>query len=141
MNVIPLAVGIGLWVLHAQGKIEFKELPAGFTTNAVVAGGALLALALVASASLPVAHGWVRSVEGTMRLHSDRLIGRAEGSRIVALLSLPFLFLGYVLAWPIRAVLIVLSFALIAVVGIFVVRMARPDFLEEWIQKVIAYRF
>ena len=68
------------------------------------------------------------------------LSGRESGSKFLALLALPFLFLAYLVMWFTRLVLTLLSFALIAVIVVFMIRLFQPEFLNEHLEKVLAWR-
>ncbi len=140
LNLIPIGVSAYLLIRYWRGEIAFTGLPPGFTTNAAVAFGALVLLVLVASLSLPAAHGAVKGIEATWRGALLVLGGKAPGNRFLALLALPPLAVAWMLAWPVRAVLILASFALIAVVVVFVIRLAKPEFLQEWVDRALSWR-
>jgi hypothetical protein len=138
VNIVPLGVLGYLAVQYARGEIQIEEdqIPEGLTQTLIWVGVAILALFLIASISLPAAHNGVKSLEMACRRGKAVLAGREPGSRILALLALPFQGLFLSIAWVIRLVLILLSFALIVVVGLFLARLKWPDLGQEWIDAV-----
>jgi hypothetical protein len=138
LNLLPLgALGV-TGVLWAQGKIQLRELPKGLTSNLIGFGVGVTALALVASLSLPVAHRSTKALERAWREGFQVLSGKLLGSRVGCFLRIPFVALGWILAWLSRAVLIGLSFALIAVCIVFLVRVFVPDFAEPLASRLLA---
>jgi len=137
INILPL--GGAVWFLwrYLQGDLPDIQLPSGWPFNLSVLGGGLLALVLVASLSLPAAH---RAVQGTSRrlgYLKAVLGGRAEGSRLIALLLLPPIWLAWVLVWIVRSLLLLGALALIALSVLFMIRLFNPDFCQAWIDKAI----
>jgi len=118
-NGIPLAVFGTLAVLWWQGKLDESTLPAGADENVVGLGIALAALFVVAS------HAVVKMAER-----------RPEGppdwkSRALA----PLRAAVFVIAWPLRLGLVILTFLLLALTIVFMVRLFEPAFLEPWFER------
>lgn len=140
INILPLAAAGVLVFLHFQGKVDLGGIQPGFWSNVAVVGACAVVLTLVCSWSLPAAHGQVCAFERGMAHVRDRLLGRAPGSRALGLLALPFLFAVWLLAWLVRACLLVLALALLGVAAVFCARLFDPGFLQEWVDRVVAYR-
>jgi hypothetical protein len=137
-NILPIVALGWIAIQHARGEFEIRALPPGTTETLIVLGVAVVLLFLVASVSLPAAHRVVTELECYMAYRKAILFGHTPGSRLLSLLLLPLLPIPYLVAWPIRLVLILISLALIAVILVFLVRLFRPDFLQDWIERGLA---
>lgn len=151
-NVLPLGAIITLGVLWHRGVIDFKEiLPPGADQNLVVLIVCIALLFVVASISLPAAHAVVKAVDASFQRRASVLAGgkrrdpdesesddgsvEGHGSKLGALFTTPFFAMIYVIAWPIRFVLILASFGLLAVSIVFTVRLFDPEFLQAWVDR------
>jgi len=140
MNALPLAAFAALAVLWFQGRIPLEKLPPGTDENLVAALVCIAALFVVASLSLPVTHAVVKHSHDEFHRRKDVITGKEEGSRLGALASSPLLMAAYVIAWPLRLVLILLSLSILAVTVVFLVRLIEPTFLQAWIDRVLEWR-
>ena len=138
VNIVPIGVAIVLWVKYQKGEITFEQVPEGWTRNLIVVGVAFLALILVASVSLPMAHEGLKGLRGRIARRRAILAGSQEGSRGASLLSLPVLYLFAFLVGLFRTVLILGSLALIAVVVVFIARLKWPEFGQSAIDWIMA---
>ena len=139
-NILPLIALIVIGVLWMRGEIQIEEAPEGSGFNFAVLGGALVALVLVASLSLPAAHRGVTAAETLWGRRTAILLGRERGSRWCSLFLYPPIAAMWLLAWPVRFILIVIAIALLAVVAVFATRQFQPGFLQEQIDQIIAWR-
>ena len=139
-NLLPLVVLSALGVMWLRGEIQIEALPEGSGFNLGVLGGALVLLLLVASLSLPAAHGAVKRCQQGLAHRRAILAGKAEGSRVASLGLILMGYPAYLLGILIRLVLILLSFALIAIVLVFGVKLFKPEFLEGPIRQIMEYR-
>jgi hypothetical protein len=139
INIIPIGLGIYLFVLHTRGELVLQELPSGFVGNLVVVGACILLLIVVASFSLPVAHDTVKSLRRKAQSCLAIVRGEQTGSRIGNLLLLLPLGLARLTAWLVRAFLMVLSLALIAGLFLFLARLRWPDLAQEEINRSLDY--
>jgi len=139
VNIVPLTVLAVLGVMYAQGEIEIKkeEIPAGMTETLIMVGVILVGLFLAASISLPAAHDGVKSIEGRMRRGGRILRGHEAGSRVLVVLCWPFLAVTWSLAWVVRFILIVLSFALLAAMILALCRLRWPELGQDQIDWVL----
>ena len=124
-NGIPLVAFGVVAVLWWQGKLDDSYLPAGADENVVGLGIALAFLFIVASVSLPAAHAVVKMAN---RRPEDPA---SLKSRALA----PFRALVFAVAWPARLLLVILTFALLALTIVFMVRLFQPTFLEPWFDR------
>jgi hypothetical protein len=139
-NILPLIALVVIGVLWMRGEIRVGQVPEGTGFNFAVLGGALVALVLVASFSLPAAHRGVTAAETLWGRRTAILLGREPGSRWCSLLLYPPIAATWLLAWPVRFILIVIAIALLAVIAIFATRLFQPAFLQEQIDRVLAWR-
>ncbi len=141
VNIVPLIVLTVLAVMYARGEIEIQEdqIPEGMGQTLAWVGGIFVALLLVASVSLPAAHDGVKAVQGQLRRGGRVMRGEEEGSKAMVVLAWPFLSLLLLLGSVARFALIVLSFALIALLVLFVARLKWPDLGQEQIDLVLQW--
>jgi len=140
VNMLPLGVGGWLLFRHLRGDLPPIELPEGSTFNLQALAACLLALILVASLSLPVAHRIVKRVEAALRWARDGLLLRNRRAFFPALLGLPFLALSWIVAALVRLVLLLLALALILLTILFVARLFEPDLLQTQVDAVLKWR-
>ncbi len=158
-NVLPLGIVITLGVLWYRGVIDFEEiLPPGADENLVALIVCIALLFVVASISLPAAHAVVKAADASFQRRASVLGGGGRRDRSVdvpesdgeeddatdggdsklgALFTTPVFAAIYVIAWPIRFVLMLASFALLAVSIVFTVRLFDPDFLQAWVDRFL----
>lgn len=141
VNIVPLIILTVLGVMYARGEIEIQEdrVPEGMGPTLAWVGGGFVVLFLVASVSLPAAHDGVKVVQGQLQRGGRVMRGEEEGSKVMVVLTWPFLALLLPLAWSARFVLIVLSFALILLIVLFVARLKWPDLGSEQIDAVLRW--
>ena len=140
INMIPLGVGVWLLFRHLTGDLPPIELPEGTGFNLAVLGGALVALILVASLSLPAAHRAVKGTASGLSRSRAILAGREKGMRLVALPAMPFLALVWSLCTTVRTILALTAVTLIAVTIVFLIRLFKPDLLQGMIEQVLDWR-
>ncbi|MFH2000760.1 MAG: hypothetical protein ABIK28_13845 [Planctomycetota bacterium] len=138
LNLIPLVAAIVLGILWYRGDIVFNRLPEGTGTTLLVIAGLIVVLFLVASVSFPIAHDTVKALQASLRRHHAVMKGEAEGIRFLTFLQYPFLWIFILLARVVRIFLILLSLALIAATLLLCVRLFDPDFLKEWIDRILS---
>ncbi len=136
LNIIPLAALSALGLLWYQGKIDLEALPAGANENLVGAVICIGLLFVVASLSLPAAHAVVKGADASFQRRSQVLAGNEEGSRVGSAFATPILAAVYVVAWPTRFVLILLSLGLLAATILFTVRMVEPTFMQPLVDRI-----
>lgn len=141
VNIVPVIVLAVLAVQYMNGEIEIKEdqIPEGTTQTLIWVGGILVALFLVASLSLPAAHDGVKAVQAQLKKSGAVMRGEAEGSKFLVILGWPFLALLQLLGAMARFILIVLSFALIALLVIFLARLKWPGLCQEQIGQALEW--
>ncbi|NRA94961.1 MAG: hypothetical protein HRU14_02005 [Planctomycetes bacterium] len=141
MNIIPLIILAVVGVKYAQGEIEIQEdqIPEGMGQTFAWVGGVFVALLLVASVSLPAAHDGVKAVQGQLSRGRKVLRGEEEGSKVTVVLAWPFLVFLQGLGSIARFALIVLSFALIALLVLFVARLNWPELGQDQIDAVLKW--
>jgi len=141
MNIIPLIVLAVVGVKYAQGEIEIQadQIPEGMGHTLAWVGGVFVALLLVASVSLPAAHDGVKAVQGQLNRGGKVLRGEEEGSKVMVVLTWPFLASLQLLGSIARFALIVLSFALIALLVLFVARLNWPELGQDQIDEVLKW--
>ena len=141
VNIVPLVILAVIAVKYANGEIEIKEdqIPDGVGQTLAWVGGTLLALFLVAAVSLPAAHDGAKAAQGQLRRSGAVMRGEVDGSRFLVCLGWPFFALMALLGGLARFVLILLSFALMGLLGLFLARLKWPDLCQEQIDQVIRW--
>jgi hypothetical protein len=134
LHALPAGVLLGVLILHRQGRLQMREFPPGLAANLTAFGVAVVVLALIASLSLPLVHEGFRACAGTLRRSSAALLGRAPGSRVLALLLIPPCALAALVTGLVRAVLILVAICLIALALFFLVRLFVPDLGEDGVR-------
>lgn len=141
LNILPLGAIATVGVLWYRGIIEVDRfLPPGADENLIAIFVSIGILFVVASLSLPAAHAVVKGVDSSFARRTRILAGNEEGSRIGALLLSPLLTVAYLIAWPLRFLLMVLSLLLIAVIIVFMVRLFQPEFAQSWVDRATQLR-
>ncbi|MCB9833479.1 MAG: hypothetical protein H6807_13500 [Planctomycetes bacterium] len=134
INILPIGGLAWITWLVLSGRKSLDDLPEGMGRSAILIAVAILLLILFASALLPLVHGLAKSMRGRLR-YSAAL--RREGGamrKIWESLLWPPRALIYLVAALLRLGLVIVCLALIAATILFVVRLFRPDALEEQLQ-------
>lgn len=139
LNLIPLAAVIVLGILWYRGDIVFNQLPEGTGATLGILAGLLVVIFLVASFSIPISHDAVKAVGLALSRKRAIIKGQEEGSRILAVLLFPFNWIFLLFTALLRMLLMLLALVLMGVFGIFCVRLFKPEFLQEWIDKAFAW--
>ncbi len=138
MNILPVIAGLVLLYYWQRGEIERIRIPEGVTSTLAVLGVDLVLLILVASLSLPAAHRAVKALGESWGTRKATIRGEVPGSKFGSALVLPFVGGTYLIVWPIRFGLILISLALIGVFLVFCVRIFEPVFLQEWVDRALS---
>lgn len=133
VNIVPLA-GLGWlgWALYTK-RISTDDFPEALGRNGVLAGVSLALLFVAASLLLPFVHGLAKRLRGSLAVSRQIRAEAGAGRQVLEWLLWPFRALFYLVFWILRAALYLISLALIAAIVLFAVRIARPDFGEDWL--------
>jgi hypothetical protein len=137
--LLPGAAVAVIGYLWIRGDLDLSSLrlPESMKFDLAAAGILIAALFAVATFSLPFVHRTVCRARSASVRQSAIAGGREEGNRFLARLALPFLGLTLFVTWPLRLLLILASFVLIAAILVFVVRMVEPSFLQAWVDRAV----
>ncbi len=132
LNLAPIAGVVYAAFKWTRGELPLDQLPRGMAAHIGAIAVAIALLFVFARWSLPVVHRVVKFAEGGTRLRRQVMDRDAKGNPVRAALALPFYWLLWIVAYPIRFVLMAMSFVLIAVVVIGIVRFFRPEFAADY---------
>jgi hypothetical protein len=139
-NVFPLAVlAYAAWKWR-RGELAVERLPQGIGTHLAMTGFALVLLFVFASWSVPLVHAIVKRVEAGLSRRRRVMDGTEKGNPFRAALMVPPLAFLWVVAYPVRFLLIAASLALTTLVLIGGVRLFAPDFLADYVPSVMGSR-
>lgn len=139
VNIVPIGVGVYLFIQHSRGELTLNELPEGFGGNLLGAGVCMVLLVGAATFSLPVAHDLAKNFARKQRRAAAVLRGAEPGSRVLSLLAWPFHLLFRAFAALLRSVLILISLLLIALLLLFLARLRWPDLGQDWIDQAFDF--
>ncbi len=132
LNVAPIAGVAYAAFKWTRGELPLDRIPRGMGAHIGAIAVAILLLFVFARWSLPVVHRVVKFAEGGMSLRRQVMDRDAKGNPVRAALALPFYWLLWIVAYPVRFVLMTISFVLIAVVVVGLVRFYDPNFAAAW---------
>jgi hypothetical protein len=140
LNILPLGAMVYAAWKWWRGELPVERLPQGLGTHLALTGAALALLFLFAGWSLPLVHAVVKRVETGLARRRRVMDGTAKGNPFRAALMMPLLAFLWVVAYPVRFLMIAASLALVLLVVLGGVRLFLPDFLADYVPTVMAAR-
>lgn len=132
VNILPIGGLVYAAFKWSRGELPVDKLPKGLGFHGGALAAALFALFVVARWSLPVVHAVVRWAEQGLGMRRRIVDGAQKGNPVRAVLMLPVYAALWVVAFPIRFAMIVVSFALIAAIVVGIARFFDPAFAVAW---------
>ncbi len=131
INMIPVTGLVALgWGLN-QGKIPLDSLPGGVGRNALYFGVAIALLIVATSFFLPLVHGIARHFATTLGWSSEVRKDCGAARKLWEFACWLPRQLTYRIMVVLRSGFILVSLALILCSVVFMIRMVKPDFLED----------